>query len=197
MPKGIPLTEEEQTRRRHKLFQAAVKLFLKEGFQETSMHAIAEAAGIGKSTLYDYFQSKDEILVWGVEDEVIDLTTAAQEIASLPLPAMERLRKVMMNHSEVMLASKEFYLKLSFEVQRLSKESQKRIQARRHVYQDLVRQLIEEGIKEGSFRKVDSLLTARMLITAITPTIFTSRPTGTPRQMLNTAFDIILKGIQT
>ncbi len=161
------------------------------------MREIAEAAGIGKSTLYDYFRSKDEIFVWGVEDEVIDLTAAAREIAALPLPATERLRKVMKNHSEVVVASKEFYLKLSFEVQRLNKESQKRIQVRRHAYQDLIRQLIDEGIKEGSFRKVDSLLAARMLITAITPTIFTSRPTGTPRQMLNTAFDIILKGIQT
>jgi len=67
MPKGIPLTEAEQIRRRHEIFDASVKLFLKNGFQETSMREIAETAGIGKSTLYDYFKTKDEILVWGVE----------------------------------------------------------------------------------------------------------------------------------
>ncbi len=196
MPKGIPLTDDEQNRRRHEIFKASVRLFLKHGFQETSMRQIAEASSLGKSTLYDYFRTKDEILVWGVEDEILDLTATALEIASQPLPAIDRLRKAMRNHAEVMLANREFYLKLSFEVQRLSLESQKRIQVRRHAYQDVIRQLIEDGIREGSFRKVDSLLAARMLITAITPTIFTSRPTGTPRQMLNTALDILLGGIQ-
>ena len=196
MPKGIPLTDEEQIRRRHEIFGASVKLFLKNGFQETTMREIAEEASIGKSTLYDYFRTKDEILVWGVEDEFMDLTTAARQIAAMPLPAAERLRKAMKNHVEVLAAGKDFYLKLSFEVQRLSLETQKRIQVRRHAYQDLIRGLIEEGIKEGSFRKVDSLFVARMLIVAVTPTIFSSRPTGTPQQMLNTAMDIILGGIQ-
>jgi AcrR family transcriptional regulator len=195
MPKGIPLTEEEQIRRRHEIFDASVKLFLKNGFQETSMREIAEMAGIGKSTLYDYFKTKDEILVWGVEDQLMDLTVEVQEIVKQPAPAIKRLRRVMKTHLEFLVSSKEFYLKLSFEVQRLNLESQKRIQVRRHAYQDLIRQLIDEGTAEGSFRKVDSLLVARTLITALTPTVFTSRPSGTPQEMLDTAFDIILKGI--
>ncbi len=196
MPKGIPLTEEEQVRRRHEIFSASIKLFLKNGFQETSMREIAEEAGIGKSTLYDYFPTKDDILAWGVEDEVMDLAQAAREIAVQPLPAVTRLRKIMKNHVDVLATGRDFYLKLSFEVQRLSLETQKRIQVRRHAYQDLIRQLIEEGIKEGTFRRVDSLFVARMLIFAITPTIFTSRPTGTPQQMLNTALDVFFRGIQ-
>jgi AcrR family transcriptional regulator len=197
MPKGTPLTEEEQIRRRHEIFGTSVKLFLKKGFQETSMREIAEMAGIGKSTLYDYFKTKDEILVWGVEDQLMDLTVEVQEIVKQPTPAIKRLRQAMKMHLEFLVSSKEFYLKLSFEVQRLNLESQKRIQVRRHAYQDLIRQLVDEGIAEGSFRKVDSLLVARTLITALTPTVFTSRPSGTPQEMLNTAFDIILKGIQS
>ncbi len=196
VPKGIPLTEEEQVRRRHEIFGASIKLFLKNGFQETSMREIAEEAGIGKSTLYDYFPTKDDILAWGVEDEFMDLADAAREIAAQPLPAVTRLRKIMKNHVEMLAASRDFYLKLSFEVQRLSLETQKRIQVRRHAYQDLIRQLIDEGIQEGAFRKVDSLFVARMLIVAITPTIFTSRPTGTPQQMLSTALDVFLRGIE-
>jgi TetR/AcrR family transcriptional regulator, cholesterol catabolism regulator len=196
MPKGIPLTDQEQDRRRHEIFGAAVDLFLKNGFQETSMQEVAKAAGIGKSTLYDYFKSKDEILIWGVEDELLDLTNAVKAIVVLPLPAVERLRQVMKTHLEFLVASKEFYLKLSFEVQRLNIEAQKRIQVRRHAYQDLVTGLIDEGYQEGSFRKVDSLLVARTLMTAMTPTVFTSRPSGTPQQMFNDAFDLIMRGIQ-
>ncbi len=197
MPKGVPLTDAEQMRRRHEIYGASLKLFLSKGFQETSMREIAEQAGMGKSTFYDYFQNKDEILVWGVQDQIEDLTAEACRIAALPLPARERLRRVMKNHAEYVMASKEFFLKLSFEVQRLSLESQKRIQVARHAYQDTIRQIVDEGIREGAFRKVDSLLAARLLIQAVTPTIVTSRPTATPQKMLERALDIILKGIET
>ena len=196
MPKGIPLTEEELNRRRHEIFAASVHLFLEKGFRETSMREIAIAAGMGKSSLYDYFKTKDEILLWGVEDELFDLSAVAQEIASQPIPAIDRLRQVLQKQLEFLVERKEFYLKLSFEVQRLAMESQKRIQVRRHAYQDLISKLIDEGIQEGSFRPVESLLVTRTLITALTPTVFTSRPSGTPEEMLDLAFDIILKGIQ-
>jgi len=196
MPKGIPLTEEELNRRRHEIFASSVDLFIEKGFRETSMREISEAAGMGKSSLYDYFKTKDEILLWVVEDELTDLTTAAGEIAGRPIAAIERLRQVMQFHLNFLISRKDFYLKLSFEVQRLAIQSQKRIQAKRHAYQDLIRQLIDEGIQEGSFRPVDTLLATRTLITILTPTVFTSRPTGTSEDMFNAAIDIILKGIQ-
>lgn len=196
MPRGVPLTPQEQDRRRHEIFEASLKLFIEHGFPETSMREVAAAVGIGKSTLYDYFRTKDEILIWGIEDIAADLTVMARETAALPLPAAERLRKVMRDHVAALDARKDFYLRLSFEVQRLSLQAQKRIQARRHEYQDLVAQLIAEGIREGSFRSVDPLPVARMMIVATTPTIFTSRPSGTPQQMLDETLDVVLRGLR-
>ena len=43
MPKGIPLTAEELDRRRHEIFNVAVKIFAEKGFNESSMREIAEA----------------------------------------------------------------------------------------------------------------------------------------------------------
>ena len=196
MPKGIPLTDKELNRRRHEIFDASVNLFLTQGFRETSMREIADAAKMGKSSLYDYFKTKDDILLWAVEDELMDLTSEAQEIANQPRPALERLRMIMRRHLEFLVERKEFYVKFSFEVQRLAMESQQRIQDKRHTYQDLIRWLVDEGIQEGSVRPVDSLLVARTLITILSPTVFTSRPTGTPQEMLETVFDILLNGIR-
>ncbi|RPJ43795.1 MAG: TetR/AcrR family transcriptional regulator, partial [Chloroflexi bacterium] len=73
MPKGIPLTEDEQIARRHDIYRVSVALFLEKGFHETTMREIAQAAGMGKSTLYDYFKTKDEILISYVENAVDDL----------------------------------------------------------------------------------------------------------------------------
>jgi AcrR family transcriptional regulator len=196
MPKGIPLTEEEQAKRRHEIFHQVVGVFLKKGFQETSMREIAEAAGLGKSTLYDYFKTKDDILLYFFEDQINDLTDAAQKIALRNTPANERLRQVMTVHLEFLQANKNMLMKLSMEVQRLGLDSQKQIQMNRHAYQDLLRGLIEEGIREGIFRKVDSLLAARVLINTMAPVVFTSRPTGSPQEMMEETMDIFLKGLQ-
>ena len=195
MPKGIPLTGEEQAKRRHEIFNAAVNIFLKKGFQETSMREIAEVAGMGKSTLYDYFRTKDEILVFVFVEELNKLTSRAQKIASQNMPAERRLRQILEMHLSYLVENKDLFLRLSMEVQRLSLGSQKRIQAGRYVYQDLLREIIEEGIREGTFRKVEPLLAARLLMNTLLPVIYTSRPTGTPQEMLKEAMDIFLKGM--
>lgn len=196
MPKGIPLTKEEQVRRRHQIFHQVVNIFLKKGFQETSMREIAETAGLGKSTLYDYFKTKDEILVYFFEDQLNDVTEEAQSIALKNLSADKRLRQIMEKHLENLQANKSLFLKLSLESQRLKPESQKQIQEKQNAYQDLIRALIEEGIREGVFRKVNSLLAARLLINSISSAVYGSRTSGTPQEMLMETLDIFFKGIE-
>jgi AcrR family transcriptional regulator len=196
MPKGTPLTEEELAKRRHEIFHQVVNVFLKKGFQETSMREIAETAGLGKSTLYDYFKTKDDILLYYFEDQLNDLIEAAQKIAAQNKPADKRLRQIVQMHMEFLQANKSLFMNLSMEAQRLKPDSQKQIQEKRHAYQDLIRSLIDEGIREGSFRKVDSLLAARILITSMAPVVFTARPSGASEDLIKETINIFFKGIE-
>jgi AcrR family transcriptional regulator len=196
MPRGVPLTDEEQVRRRKEIFNASVHLFLSKGFNETSMREIAKAARIGKTTLYDYFPSKDDILLSFVEDELQTLTERAKEITKQNVGAMEKLRQMMFVYMEYLETNEDFYMKLSLEVQRLAQQSLERIQRKRHALQDLLRGIIDEGIQEGCFRAVDSLLATRVIFTALTPAVYTTRPSGSRQQMMEEAFTLILKGIE-
>jgi AcrR family transcriptional regulator len=196
MPKGIPLTQEEITRRRGEILNAAMGVILQKGFLETSMREIAEAAGVGKSTLYDYFPSKDEIMIAYVVDEVERMTAQVQAIIAQDLSVTEKFRRIWRNHLQGMLANKQTYIKISFESQRLSLESQQRIQVHRHAYQDMLCELVEQGIRQGEFRPVNPLLAIRGMFSLLTPMVYTSRPTGSPDQMLEEAMDIIFKGLE-
>lgn len=196
MPKGIPLTEEEQDRRRHEIFDAVVPLILEKGFAETSMREIAEAAGVGKSTLYDYFHTKEDVLVFIFEEEFNELNHMALDIAGMDLPAAERLQKLMHVHLGFLVKNKSLMLYLSQEVQRLSLVSQRRIQIKRHAYQDMLRSLVEQGIAEGAFRPVDATMASKILLATMTPVVFTTRPVGTPQEMLSHSLDILLHGLQ-
>jgi len=51
--------------------QAAFGLFSERGFDGTTMEAIAEAVGVGKRTLFRYFQSKNDI-PWGQFDRTLE-----------------------------------------------------------------------------------------------------------------------------
>lgn len=196
MPKGIPLTEEELEHRRHEIFNTAVKLFAEKGFNETSMREIAEAAQVGKSTLYDYFSSKDEMLIAYVVDEVGHSTVTAKEIIALDLSVGEKIHRILRSQLDFILSNKKLYLYLIFEVQRLSRESQQRIQVHRYAYQDMVCRLLEEGIRNGEFRPVNPLLAVRGMFTMLTSAVFTSRPTGTPEEMLQDIIDIFFRGLE-
>jgi AcrR family transcriptional regulator len=196
MPKGVPLTEEEQQRRRKEIFDASVHLFLEKGFQETSMREIAIAAGVGKSTLYDYYKSKDEIMVSYFENEIEVIAAHAQEIIQHNSTIADKLSKIMQMHLSYLVESKQIFLKLSLEAQRLSLESQDRIQAKRHAYQDMLRSLIEEGIQREEFRPVNPLFAARSIFSLLSIAVFTSRPTGTPEEMLDQALGILFQGIK-
>jgi len=196
MPKGIPLTEEGQLRRRKEIFAASVHLFLEKGFTETSMREIAEAAKVGKSTLYDYFKSKEEILVSYFESELYQITERAQAILEQDISISDKLRNIIQMHLEYLVANKQIFLHLSLESQRLSAESQGQIQAKRHGYQDMLRALIEEGIRQEEFRSINPLFAARSIFALLSTAVFTSRPTGTPEEMLEQALVIYFKGIQ-
>ena len=62
----MPIKErqkKERDARRENILKAALKSFAKFGYHATSMDVIAEEAELGKSTLYYYFNSKDELLI--------------------------------------------------------------------------------------------------------------------------------------
>ena len=47
--------------RRHQLLEVALGVFAREGYHETSMNDVAEAAGVTKPVLYQHFRSKREL----------------------------------------------------------------------------------------------------------------------------------------
>jgi AcrR family transcriptional regulator len=196
MPKGIPLTEEEQANRRREIFNAAVNLILEKGFQETSMREIAEAAGMGKSSLYDYFKTKDEILMFVIEEEGLIVINQAQAIACLDIPPEARLKQILEMQLDFLQANNNLLLQLSVESQRLKPESQKRIRERRYEYQDLVAAIIQEGISKGCFRPVNALNAARLLVNSMISILYTTRPTGSAEEMLDEMVEIFLNGIK-
>src|SRR6202795_3452595 len=64
---------------RESLFCAALDLFARKGFTETTVEDITEAADVGKGTFFNYFPSKDHILLAFGEMQLAKLESAVAE----------------------------------------------------------------------------------------------------------------------
>ena len=61
------IREQKKERTRQEILKAAEGLFREKGYENVSMEEIAQAAFVGTGTLYNYFNSKDEIFVAAVD----------------------------------------------------------------------------------------------------------------------------------
>src|SRR2546427_3257980 len=85
--------------RRDAILAAATELFAQRGYDATSISAIARAAGIAKSVIYDYFASKANLYAVIVEREARELMRRRADAVPEPGDVMteERLRAGLSN----------------------------------------------------------------------------------------------------
>ncbi len=63
MAESYPLREQKKKRTHAQLIEAAEKLFLKQGFNNTTMDEVANMAGMHVQTLYRHFPSKTDLAI--------------------------------------------------------------------------------------------------------------------------------------
>ena len=76
------------------IFEATTTVLRQHGVDGTTMNRVAEAAGLAKSSLYDYFSSKNELLAFAVSRMFAPTVEAFAGIANMELPAAEKLRRI-------------------------------------------------------------------------------------------------------
>jgi len=136
---------------RERLFRSALGLFAKKGFAETTVEDITEAADVGKGTFFNYFPSKDHILIAFGEMQLGKLEAAVAEVrrTNEPIPQFLRALGARMTQEptrnpEIIRAILQAYLSTT-PVRQTMLDLQKRVQA-------LHTELIRLGQKQGEIR---------------------------------------------
>jgi AcrR family transcriptional regulator len=79
---------------RERLFRSALDLFANKGFIETTVEDITEAADVGKGTFFNYFPSKDHILIAFGEMQLAKLEASIEEARRNDTPMPQFLRSL-------------------------------------------------------------------------------------------------------
>jgi AcrR family transcriptional regulator len=86
--------ERQSLERRERLFRSALDLFARKGFAETTVEDITNAADLGKGTFFNYFPSKEHILLAFAEMQLGKLRAAADEARAKNEPTKVFLRSL-------------------------------------------------------------------------------------------------------
>jgi AcrR family transcriptional regulator len=131
---------------------AAVDLFARHGFANTSVQQIVDAAGVTKGAMYHYFRSKDELL-FGIYDHL--LTLQGEHLAVIVSTGDTTQQKLRAACIDVIETSIEFLDEGTVffrSAHMLPAEKQLEVKHRRRVYNDQFAALVETGQQEGFYR---------------------------------------------
>ncbi len=93
MTEVVPgLRERKKQRTRAAIQREAMRLFLKQGYEQTTIEQIAEAADISASTFFNYFPSKEDVVI---SDDYDPLMVAALAARPRDEPLMLAIRRMM------------------------------------------------------------------------------------------------------
>ena len=141
------------------ILDAALLLFSEKGYDNTKISEIADAAGIGKGTVYEYFDAKDTIFLELIGAEVKREHEKLSEIMTADLSCRDKLIHFFRCQSE--LSSRRNRCMADFKRQFLSNWSQKPSGISGAIMDliifqfECVHRVITEGIGCGEFRAVD------------------------------------------
>lgn len=152
-------SEKHKEQKKARIIKAAAQVFADRGFSGTVMADIADRAGIGKGTLYEYFDSKED-LFFAVFEWFTQETEAAAKvsISALGGSVSERLAVLSESVMQSWLEMKDlFTLVMEFWAASASSQMKQRFKGYfRQAYEDfrrIVAALIREGIEHGEFRE--------------------------------------------
>jgi AcrR family transcriptional regulator len=154
---------------RDKILDAAETLFARRGFAAVGMREVADAVGLGKSSLFHHFKSKVELYA-AVVGRILDLfdkrLTAALAAGGEPLTRFDRWMDALIDTLAAHRTSARLLLRSLFEDDELAGESEeeRRVnQTIEHLF-SAVAALLREGMEAGVFRAASIPHTLQSLV---------------------------------
>ncbi|MCP4663981.1 MAG: TetR/AcrR family transcriptional regulator, partial [bacterium] len=163
-PPTRPRAHHDAAATREALFEAATELFAERGFDGAKVEAIARRAGVNKAMISYHFGGKKGLYAAIVEATIDSFHERFAAVADESQPAAERLRRFVEGFAEVATRRPGFPAMMLREAVSGGRNLDKSVFQRMLQLFSLVRGIVEQGVREGSFRPVDPLLTHLSLI---------------------------------
>jgi AcrR family transcriptional regulator len=152
---------------RSKILLAAQEVFTRYGYGKSTMDDIAREMGKGKSSIYYYFTSKEDIFKAVIEKELLVMKTRILDVVSQKDDPREKLKAYVIERMHWQKSLKNLYtlLRNEFAARRDFAEQTRQQTDREEI--DIVTGILDKGVQSGIFLLEDTFLTALAIVTAL------------------------------
>lgn len=144
--------------------QAAIRVFAREGFHQARMETIAHEAGVAVGTIYNYFDSKEKVLLSIFKAEFEERVHFYKELRESGLSIPEQIQRILQAHFSLLSERKELAQLLLRERFNLSKGFKNKVL---DLYREMLQQIevvIREGVEQGRVRSCNPRIIAPALL---------------------------------
>lgn len=135
-------------RTKRKIFEAAMELFAKKGYDGTSVEEITSVVGIAKGTLYYHFSSKEEILYFLVEEGMNLLKNSIEIKTNKYANSIDKIKAVVLIQIKIIVKYENLITLLIGEIWG---NEERNLKCREYVYEyiKILEQIVKEGMDKG------------------------------------------------
>jgi len=143
----------EKNHKYHQILEAAVKVFARQGFHQSTVAEIAKEAGVADGTIYLYFKNKDDILVQFFSYRAKQVFVSFREEVDRAQTSLDKLRNLVRRHLAEFQHDRDGAVVYQVETHQNSRLAEAQIREMSQMYRDLISEIVEQGQEEGTIRK--------------------------------------------
>ncbi len=152
---------------RGRIVVTAERLFREIGYQKTTVADIAKALKMSPANVYRFFDSKKAINEAVAELITAEVRAKARAIAVSPLPAPERMRRLLFSVHQSVLDLCVTETRMQEMVAVAMTESWQVIRAHIEAVDSIIAGVVRDGVASGEFRPVDPVVTGACIRAAM------------------------------
>ena len=184
---------------KEKILAVASRMFGKYGFQKTTVDEIARTAHKAKGSVYYYYKSKEDLFLDVVNQEIKTLKSGLTRVIVDSHDATGMIRNYLMNRMILMKDAVNYHESLKadfvadFSFLNESREDFTRFEI------DLMRAILDRGVRENKFEIKDTQATAQVIILAmkaIEIPFYHQHKIAEYEQTIVELLDILIKGLE-
>lgn len=184
----------------HLILEAAIKVFARQSFHQSTVAQIAREAGVADGTIYLYFKNKDDILVQFFSFKAKQVFDRFREEVARGADSLAKLRNLIRVHLGEFQRDPDMAIVYYVETHRISRLAEEQIREMGKMYHDIISDIVEEGQQQGLIRRDLYLgLVKRLVLGAVNETIGAWLHSGRGYDLISMAdplTDLLVRGIE-
>lgn len=184
-------------RRRQQLYDAAARLFAAKGYHGASLQDLANKLGLSKSSLYHYFDSKEELLYRLLDEYISQALEEIESFCAEDLTPKEKLARFMRFYTGFYAGDQARLILLVNEVDKLAPKRRRVLEAKERRYLEALKGILADLKAQGLMKDLPPAAAAFAFFGMVHYTYKWYRPKGplSPDDLADHFLEIFSRGI--